>query len=95
MCPPVVGIANSPEIAKKRAMCFRRADTQARPYGESGEWEEVIRRILSFEYPILSRKLVYFVATPASPFMHHMDIFSVGRTYVSARGRHCEFARNR
>ncbi len=47
MCPPVVGIANSPEMAKKRTM-FPLGGHRSAPTGELGRWEEVIRRVFSF-----------------------------------------------
>ena len=72
MCPPVVGITNSPNVGGRRIV-FLRADTQVRPYGMWQEWVESTRRILSFECQKLGKKM-YSMATPEHLFAHRVGI---------------------
>ena len=75
MGSPVVGITNSPNVGEKRKV-FLPGGHMGPPLRQRVRMAEMIRRILSFECPILERNREYSTEMLKNLFMHGVGISS-------------------
>ena len=91
MCPPVVGIPNSPKNGREPYGVSAGRTRRSAPTADGADGRKFSDTFYHFNAPY-EMKRGYLTATLESQFLHCASISPSGRTYVSARGRHFEFA---